>query len=103
MGLGLEHARSHGCVARKTRSLPSFFFLLLFPTNLYTVYPVGLADRRSENEEKQNSCTPAKTDMNNDCYTADTCLDRRLRHTVIFADSSVDYGARYVRSETLLF
>lgn len=102
MGLGLEHTRSHGCVAQKTRSLPPFF-PLVFLTNTYAVYPVGLAARRSENEEKQNSCTPAKTDTNNDCYTADTCLDRRLRHTVIFADSSADHGARYVRSETLIF
>lgn len=31
-------------------------------------------------KKKQNSCMTAKTNTNNDCHTADTCLDRRLRH-----------------------
>lgn len=32
-------------------------------------------DRRREIRAKQDSCATAKTDTNNDCHTADTCLE----------------------------
>lgn len=64
-----------------------------------------LPDWRShgEHRKKRSRCTSTKTDGepgNNDCNTADTCLDRRLRHAVFsFADRpACDRGALYIYS-----
>lgn len=90
VGLGLKYVSSHG---HRQENLgiwvcPGF---PRFPATNAAVCAqqhvrAALCRWESPKREKgRNSdfCATAKTNTNNDCHTADTCLDRRLRHGTV--------------------
>lgn len=103
-GVG-EHTRSHDCVRRTKRSCPRlvlasplFFFLLttcrarnlkalarlVACGSVLTIVVFSMSFHSIGNNTERSEAVRTKTDGelgNNDCNTADTCLDRRLRHS----------------------